>query len=51
MKLLTKCPSCAKYRLFIKKRKYAINKANVGIVTSQRELCGKCYKTIKEMLK
>lgn len=49
MKFYAKCPSCKRYRLFIRKRWYAVKNVTGG-VTSQNMLCGKCYKTIKSKI-
>lgn len=46
--LFSKCESCKKRRLIVKRRTYVHPIA--GKIKSQSELCGKCYKDIKKML-
>ena len=48
MKLYNRCQGCKKYKFFIRKRKYTHKIA--GEITSQAELCGKCYRNIKKMI-
>lgn len=50
MKLLSTCKACDKKRLFIKKREYKVPNSSQTMV-SQNEICGKCYKNIKKMIK
>lgn len=46
-KLLSKCEGCRKVKFFVTKRNY---KTNVGVMKSQSELCGKCFKGISKIL-
>lgn len=47
MQILQKCPSCNKRKFLIYRRLYR-HKA-IGEVRSQKELCGQCFKIIKDM--
>lgn len=49
MKLRGRCDGCKKDKWFIKRREYRIKVG--GLILSQNELCGKCYKGIKESVK
>lgn len=48
MSFLSKCGRCKKRKLIVKKRIYKIDGGVV--ITSQHELCRKCYKGIKKIL-
>lgn len=48
MKLIGKCHSCKKVKLFIRKRTFVHKIA--GTLTSQSELCGSCIKGIIKKL-
>lgn len=49
MKIIGKCGSCKKTRAFVRKRRYNVTRA--GLITSQNELCGKCFEGIKITIK
>lgn len=47
MSFLTNCSSCNKFKFYVRKRKYKTK--YTGKITSNGELCGKCYKEIKKL--
>ena len=49
MRFYSRCENCKRKAFFVRKRKYNIKAA--GIINSQNELCGRCYRNIKVMLK
>lgn len=48
MKIYSACEACKKKKFFIRKRVYKHKIA--GKITSQSELCGKCYEAISKMI-
>lgn len=48
MKLLAVCNACKKKRFFVGKRSYTHQK--LGRMTSENDLCRKCFKIIKKAI-
>lgn len=48
MKLYDKCSACRKKKLFVRIRKYTPKSIGQEI-TSNNQLCGKCFRAIKKL--
>lgn len=44
-----KCAICKKRRFFVSHRTYTMPKVSPKPITSQDELCGPCFRTIKKI--
>lgn len=50
MTFFKRCEKCHKNKFYVAKREYKIAKLSIYPVTSNSELCRKCYKEIKKIV-